>query len=139
MVIMHSSVLYMLGKNMRMAWFNAIHIALFAGSAALLVPHMGFVGYGWAEIVAMPGYVIIHLFLASAVGSPSYAAPAIWYATTAGIIVLGAVGVPALYFGFAALFTPLFFRRESDLGRVRTGRVFGVGRMSTAGPLATIG
>jgi PST family polysaccharide transporter len=109
---LHSSVLYMLGKNMQVTWFHIVHIVLFAGSAALLVPHMGFVGYGWAEVATLPSYVIIHLFLARAVGSPSYGGPAIWYATTVCVIVLGALGVPALYFGFAALFTPLFSRKE---------------------------
>jgi len=109
---LHCSALYMLGKNMQVTCFNIVHVVLFAGSAALLVPRVGFVGYGWAELVALPSYVIIHLFLARAVGSPSYGAPAIWYATTVCAIVLGALGVPALYFGFAALFAPLFFRKE---------------------------
>lgn len=109
---LHSSVLYMLGKNMQVTWFHVVHIILFAGSAALLVPRVGFVGYGWAEIVALLSYPVIHFFLARAVGSPSYTAPAIWYAAAIGVIVLGAMGVPALYFGFVVVFTPLFFRKE---------------------------
>lgn len=110
--VLHSSVLYMLGKNMQVTWFHIVRIILFAGSAALLVPHMGFVGYGWAAVATLPSYVVIHLFLTRAVGSPSYAASAIWYVTSVCVIVVGAVGVPALYFGFAALFTPLSFRKE---------------------------
>ncbi len=112
---LHSSVLYILRKNMQVTWFHTVHMVLFAGSAALLVPHMGFVGYGWAEIAALPSYVIIHLILAKAVGSPSYSAPAIWYATAVCVIVLGALGVPALYLGFAALFSPLFFQKERSM------------------------
>ena len=109
---LHSSVLYMLGKNMQVTWFHVVHIVLFAGSAAFLVPRLGFVGYGWAEVVALLSYPVIHLFLAKAVGTPSYIAPAIWYAAAVGVIVLGAMGVPALYFGFGVVFAPLFFRKE---------------------------
>ena len=109
---LHSSVLYMLGKNMQVTWFHVVHVGIFAGSAYFLVPRLGFVGYGWAEIVTLLSYPVIHLFLAAAVGSPSYAAPAIWYAAAMGVIVLGAVGVPTLYLGFVLVFTPLFFRKE---------------------------
>jgi O-antigen/teichoic acid export membrane protein len=109
---LHSSALYMLGNNMKVTWFHIVHIVLFSGSAMLLVPHMGFVGYGWAEVAALPSYVIIHLFLARAIGSPSYGAPAIWFATMVCVIVLGALGVPAIYFGLAFMFTPLLFQKE---------------------------
>jgi len=102
----------MLGKNMQVTYFHVVHVILFAGSAALLVPRTGFVGYGWAEVVALLSYPVIHLFLARAVGSPSYEAPAIWYVAAVFVIVLGALGAPALYFGFAVLFIPLLFRRE---------------------------
>lgn len=109
---MHSSVLYMLSKNWQVTWFHIVHIVLFAGSAAFLVPRLGFVGYGWAEVVAFLSYPVIHLLITRAVGNPSYGAPVIWYATCVFAIVLGAIGVPALYFGFALMCTPLFFRKE---------------------------
>ena len=109
---LHSCVLYMLEKNMQVTWFHLIHVTLFAGSAMLLVPTLGFIGYGWAEVVSVFSNVVIHMFLERAVGSPSYAAPAIWYATAVAVIVLGSLGAPALYFGFLIIFTPLFFRKE---------------------------
>lgn len=109
---LHSSVLYMLGKNIQVTWFHVIHIILFAGSAVFLVPRMGFVGYGWAEIGALLSYPVIHHYLAREVGIPSYSGPTIWYVTTVGVIVLGAIGAPALYFGFAVVFAPLLFRKE---------------------------
>lgn len=112
---LHVSVLYVLGRNLQVAWFNFVHILLFAGGAALLVPRMGFVGYGWAEVVALLSYLTIHQSLARAVGSPSYAAPAIWYATAATAIALGALGVPSLYFGLAVPLVPLFFRKERSM------------------------
>jgi O-antigen/teichoic acid export membrane protein len=109
---LHSSVLYMLGKNMQVTWFHTIHLILFAGSAAILVPQMGFVGYGWAEVLSVFSNFALHKFLVGAVGRPSYAAPAIWYGAAAGAIVLGALGVPALFLGLPVMFTPLFFRKE---------------------------
>lgn len=109
---LHSSVLYMLGKNMQVTWFHVVHIILFAGSTALLVPRMGFLGYGWAEVVALSSYPVIHLFLAKAIGRPAYAAPAIWYVAAISVIALGAMGVPTLYFGFVVAITPLLFRKE---------------------------
>jgi O-antigen/teichoic acid export membrane protein len=109
---LHSSVLYMLAKNWEVTWFHVVHVILFAGSTIVLVPRMGFVGYGWSEVIALLSYPVIHYFLARAVGSPSYRAPAIWYATSVGVIILGAIGVPALYFGFALLCSPLLFRKE---------------------------
>jgi O-antigen/teichoic acid export membrane protein len=109
---LHSSVLYMLEKNIQVTCFHTLHIILFAGSATFLVAHMGFVGYGWAEVFSVLSNFALHKFLVGAVGKPSYAAPAIWYAAMAGAIVLGALGVPALFLGFPVMFTPLFFRKE---------------------------
>lgn len=109
---LHSSVLYMLTKNWQVTWFHIVHIILFAGSAIILVPRIGFVGYGWAEIVALLSYPVIHYFLTEAVGSPSYKAPAVWYSTCVIAIVIGAMGAPVLYLGFIVLFTPLLIRKE---------------------------
>jgi O-antigen/teichoic acid export membrane protein len=109
---LHSSVLYMLAKNWQVTWFNTVHIILFTGSAVLLVPRLGFVGYGWAEAVTLLSYPVVHFFLAKEVGSPSYSAPAIWYTTCVIAILLGAMGAPATYLGFTVLCTPLLFRKE---------------------------
>lgn len=57
---MHSSALYVLRRNGEVALFHAAHITLFAGSAFLLVPSVGLVGYGLAEIVAVSGYLVVH-------------------------------------------------------------------------------
>lgn len=109
---LHSSVLYLLRKNMQVAWFHVVHIALFASTAALLVPHIGFRGYGWAEVAALLSYFVIHKFVAQAVGSPSYAVAAIWYTTGVSIFLLSSLGTPLLYFGFPLLLVPLLFSKE---------------------------
>ena len=76
---LHSSVLYVLRDNWKVATFHLVHIALFAGSALLLVPRLGLAGYGWAEVIALPSYILIQVWIGSTVGSPKYSRAAIWY------------------------------------------------------------
>lgn len=61
---MPSSVLYVLQRNWSVTVFHLVHVTLFAGTALLLVPEMGLVGYGLAETVALSSYVVLHLCLA---------------------------------------------------------------------------
>jgi O-antigen/teichoic acid export membrane protein len=61
---MHSSVLYVLQRNWAVTTFHVVHIALFAGAAFLLVPRLGVMGYGLAEVVALVSYPIIHCYVA---------------------------------------------------------------------------
>lgn len=61
---MHSSVLYVLQRNWSVTVFHLVHIALFAGTAWLLVDRLGLVGYGLAEVAALVSYVIVHLYVA---------------------------------------------------------------------------
>jgi O-antigen/teichoic acid export membrane protein len=109
---LHSSVLYLLRRNLQVTWFHCVYILLFAGSAALLVPRIGFPGYGWAEVAALPSYLIIHWFLVRAIGKPSYRVAALWYSTTACILLLSFAGEPIRYLGFLLLGLPLLFSEE---------------------------
>ncbi len=109
---LHSSVLYLLGENFKVTIFHSAHIILFATSAILLVPHLGLRGYGWAEVAALLSYPVIHAFLAKQVTSPSYGVAAVWFAATAGVLVLSGAGQPFLYGGFAVLLLPLLFPKE---------------------------
>ncbi|MDX2098985.1 MAG: oligosaccharide flippase family protein [Leptolyngbyaceae cyanobacterium bins.59] len=79
---LHSSVLYVLKKNWEVTTFHFIHIVLFAGAASLLVPHLGLAGYGWAEVIALPGYVVVHFWLGRNVGYPIYTQAGIWLLAT---------------------------------------------------------
>lgn len=75
---LHCSALYVLRQNAPVAAFHAIHVALFAGAALILVPRVGLVGYGVAELVALTSYVAIHAFVTGAIGRPRYALAAVW-------------------------------------------------------------
>lgn len=58
---MHSSVLYVLRRNVSVALFSTVHVLLFALGSAFLVPRVGLIGYGLAEVVALSSYAVIHL------------------------------------------------------------------------------
>jgi PST family polysaccharide transporter len=78
---LHSSALYVRRLNWDVAVFHCLHILLFAGATILLVPRMGLVGYGWAEIVAIASYLAVHLSVRSRIGPLRYGdALALWAA-----------------------------------------------------------
>lgn len=68
---MHSSVLYVLKRNNDVTLFHVVHILLFSGSAYFLVPLLGITGYGWAEVIAIFSYFVIHKKLKKIL-EPSY-------------------------------------------------------------------
>jgi O-antigen/teichoic acid export membrane protein len=118
---LHSSVLYLRHKNFQVTIFHIVHIGLFAGSAILLVPLYGFVGYGWAEIVALLSYIVLHSFLVLQVDSPSYKDAALWFTTTSCVLAVSCLHRPFVYIGFGFLLLPLLLPREraSLLGYAR--------------------
>ena len=65
---LHSSALYVLRRNWDVTLFHAAHVALFAGSALLLVPRLGLLGYGVAEVVALASYLVIQRLLVRQIG-----------------------------------------------------------------------
>jgi O-antigen/teichoic acid export membrane protein len=69
---LHSSVLLVLQRNWQVALYHLVHVAAFAALAIVLVPRLGMVGYGWAEMAGFIGYAVLHGYLVRAVGIPSY-------------------------------------------------------------------
>ena len=57
---LHSSALYVLGRNLQVTRFHLAHVALFAGAAWVLVPLLGLGGYGLAELAALPAYALVY-------------------------------------------------------------------------------
>ncbi len=109
---LHASVLYLLEKNWEVTWFNCSHVVLFASSAALLVPRLGFMGYGWAEVVALPAYFLLHVLIVRHVGNPSYSTSLIWCVTIVTVFVMCSRGAPLTYLAFLILLVPTLFSRE---------------------------
>jgi O-antigen/teichoic acid export membrane protein len=89
---LHSSVLYVLQKNWQVAVFHLVHLGLFSGAAVVLLPRLGLVGYGWAEVAAIASYAVVHGFLTRIVGNPDYRIPGLWWAAFAGALFVYQVG-----------------------------------------------
>jgi PST family polysaccharide transporter len=57
---LHQSLLYVLRRTGDVVLWSVLYLALLAGSAVVLVPRLGLVGYGWAEVVSLASYVVLH-------------------------------------------------------------------------------
>jgi PST family polysaccharide transporter len=77
--VLHTSSLYVVRRSAAVALFHAVHVLLFAGSALLLVPRYGLIGYGWSEVAALFSYPLLHVNTARFVGAPSYRFAAPWW------------------------------------------------------------
>jgi PST family polysaccharide transporter len=75
----HSNALYVLERNWAVTVFHLVHVALFIGTASLLVPRLGLEGYGWAEVIALVSYSVIHVYLVRYAGSPDYRRAGVWW------------------------------------------------------------
>ena len=111
---LHSSVLYLCGKNLEVTWFHAAHIALFAGGAFLLVPYLGMMGYGWAEIAALASYIVIHIYTAKEIGSPNYTVALGWFTISIAVLILSTVNEVVRYSSFVLLLLPLLSTKERN-------------------------
>ena len=95
---LHASVLYMYRRTWAVAvWYLALVGLIFTGSA-LLVPRYGFIGYGYAELLALPAYALAHLLLVRTLGgrSPAYALPLAWSAALGLVMFIDTLGPWAL-------------------------------------------
>lgn len=111
---LHSSVLYLFQENLHVTWFHALHVALFALSAAVLVPWVGMVGYGWAEMAALASYFLVHRFATERIGRIDYGPPLVWYGVGLGMIVLGSVDSTWHYLALLLPFFPLAIRTQRE-------------------------
>ncbi|MFQ4138989.1 oligosaccharide flippase family protein [Nodosilinea sp. PGN35] len=69
---LHVAALYAIGRNDKVAQFNAVYIGLFWLGCLLLIPAYGIWGYGLAEVLAIPAYGLMHRFLSQTFGAPDY-------------------------------------------------------------------
>src|SRR6266545_3786599 len=57
---LHQSLLYVLRGSADVVLWAILYLALLAGAAVVLVPRLGLAGYGWAELVSLASYVVLH-------------------------------------------------------------------------------
>jgi O-antigen/teichoic acid export membrane protein len=89
---LHTSVLYVLHRNFLVTAFHAAHVALLMAGAAYFVPRYGIIGVGYAELLAMPSYAVIHLLLKHVVAAPQYGVAVGWAAAAAMLLFIGDLG-----------------------------------------------
>jgi PST family polysaccharide transporter len=114
---LHSSALYVLRRNLDVVVFHSVHVALFAGSAFLLVPRLGLVGYGLAEVVALASYAVIHACFARRVGVPSYWLAGLWWVAAAMALFVYELGWWAALGLVVAALWPQTWRELSGYAR----------------------
>ncbi|WP_082487313.1 oligosaccharide flippase family protein [Methylobacterium sp. Leaf89] len=113
---MHTATLSVLNRNWPLAGYHVVHVALFAGVAAIAVPLYGLRGYGFGEVATLPAYAILHLILARTVGTPDYRLTALWWGAAAIGLFWRELGPWAIAAPFLALLLPPSLRRLRSLG-----------------------
>jgi PST family polysaccharide transporter len=64
---LQASALFVVGKQWLVMQSYAAHVVLLAATTFLLLPRLGLIGYGWAELVACAAYCLIHFGVAATV------------------------------------------------------------------------
>jgi len=106
----HSSALYVIRRNWEVAAFHLIHIVLFAGGTWVLVPRLGFTGYGWGEAIALLGYPFIHLQIVKHVGRPNYSLAGLWALAAGMALFWQSLGIVAFLPVLGVLVWPATWR-----------------------------
>ena len=76
---LHSSALFVLRRIWEVAAFRLVDLVLFAGSALLLAPHLGLMGYAWAEVIHIPSWILLLTWFHRRIGWPNYTQAGVWF------------------------------------------------------------
>ena len=81
---LQASALFVSGRAGVVMQAYLLHVTLLSAGTYVLLPRLGIVGYGWAELLACAGYTLIHW---SFRGTLSYRKLLPWFALFAGVIL----------------------------------------------------
>lgn len=95
---LQASALFVIGKPRLVTEAYTAHVILLALTTLLLLPHLGIVGYGWAELAACVSYAAIHAGLARSV-LISYRRLLPWMGTFAACLFVGSISRATALFG----------------------------------------
>ena len=94
---LQASALFVVGRQWTVMQSYAMHVGLLAAGTALLLPRLGLIGYGWAELAACAAYFAIHAGIAK-VAPVSYRRIGPWAgAFLAGIFLFPTFLVPTIH------------------------------------------
>ncbi len=65
---LQASALFVMGQQWTVMRSYTLHVALLGAGTLLLLPRLGISAYGWAELLACGGYIILHSALKKAIG-----------------------------------------------------------------------
>jgi len=69
---LESSALMTIAKNFEVALFHIVHLAMLTIGAFIFMKKFGMVGYGYAELFAMPSCIVLELVFRSNIGRASW-------------------------------------------------------------------
>ncbi len=90
---LQASALFVLGKQWTVLLAYACHVVLLTLGTWLLLPKLGLMAYGWGEVIACTGYVLLHLALRTVV-SISYRTVLPWLAIFGALLSLPIANLP---------------------------------------------
>lgn len=103
---LHSLALCLVRRTALVVLFSVCHLAVFFGSALILVPRIGAIGYGWSEVAALSTYAVIHAYMVRDVGVPTYGLAGLWWAASVLALFWNQLGWWAVLGPVAALLWP---------------------------------
>jgi O-antigen/teichoic acid export membrane protein len=112
----HSATLSVINRNRGLAIYHMISVTIFAGVAYFAVSRFGILGYGYAELATIPAYIVMHIVLARAIGSPDYRLAALWW-FGAAIGLFWQVGLWAIAVPFLVLLLPISAKKLQKYSR----------------------
>lgn len=94
---LHSSALYVVRRNWAVTRFHLAYITVFTMAALLCVPRWGVSGYGVAELLALPTYLLVDRGVAQAFGQrPRYSVAVVWALGFSLALFIGEAGAATL-------------------------------------------
>lgn len=95
---LHASALYAAGQNRSVARSNLAYLGLLWLGCWLFLPRFGLWGYGFAELLTIPGYWLLHQSVTQKFGSPHYGVAFSLVLATALSLFLSTVVSPLVSF-----------------------------------------
>lgn len=103
MFTLHFSSFYIFKRNWDVAVFHILNLVLFGTGAYFLIWEFGLIGYGIAELIALPSYVVLDLKMRRLIGAPYYSRVAPWYICLVLVLLLRPLGFWVCFLTFAPL------------------------------------
>jgi PST family polysaccharide transporter len=112
----HSATLSVVDHNRDLAIYHTISVTIFGSVAYFAVSKFGILGYGYAELATIPAYLVMHIVLARAIGSPDYRLAAIWW-FGAAVGLFWQLGLWAIAVPFLVLLLPISAKKLYSYSR----------------------